>query len=263
MLDKICERCGNAFKAKRSAARFCSRSCSAKTSHEKGFHDNHNKLRRTGFNRSCTNCGKEVYVKQHENKRGRGRFCSQECKSAYEVKDKSLSKQCAICGSTFTVGKFRYSRAKYCSRKCYYKAMAHVGSVVAECVVCGKVHRRPPSHTKHVPTCSMNCRSLYNLAKSNKPKDTDHQITKWFWRRGLVTKCTRCGYKEHPEILVIHHSDRNRTNNKLTNLEILCPNCHAIEHYSENKNGWKHDSKSRKALRASLIKQDRQLAAIG
>ena len=44
--------------------------------------------------------------------------------------------------------------------------------------------------------------------------------------------CERCGidfefYK--PEA---HHRDRNRENNKMENLLLLCPNCHSEFHYN-------------------------------
>ncbi len=43
-------------------------------------------------------------------------------------------------------------------------------------------------------------------------------------------KCERCGYNKHPEILIVHHIDRNRKNGVKENLELLCPNCHEEEH---------------------------------
>ena len=58
-------------------------------------------------------------------------------------------------------------------------------------------------------------------------------------------KCERCGYDEVPQILIAHHKNRNRTDNALENLEILCPTCHESEHF-RNKDGrfgtknWKH-----------------------
>ena len=42
--------------------------------------------------------------------------------------------------------------------------------------------------------------------------------------------CADCGYGEHPEILVKHHSDGDRSNNEDSNLIKLCPNCHARRH---------------------------------
>jgi len=44
-------------------------------------------------------------------------------------------------------------------------------------------------------------------------------------------KCERCGYSKYPEILVVHHTDRNRKNGVKENLELLCPNCHEEEHF--------------------------------
>lgn len=44
-------------------------------------------------------------------------------------------------------------------------------------------------------------------------------------------KCERCGYDKHPEILEVHHKDRNRDDGNPNNLELLCPNCHTEEHY--------------------------------
>src|SRR3970282_53385 len=40
-------------------------------------------------------------------------------------------------------------------------------------------------------------------------------------------KCERCGLDEP---LVVHHRNRDRTNNSPENIEILCANCHYKEH---------------------------------
>lgn len=45
-----------------------------------------------------------------------------------------------------------------------------------------------------------------------------------------IGECERCGWDEDIIILEIHHIDRNRTNNDKSNLELLCPNCHRLEH---------------------------------
>ena len=44
--------------------------------------------------------------------------------------------------------------------------------------------------------------------------------------------CKKCGYNKQ-EILQVHHKDKNRLNNDLGNLELICPNCHFEEHYLE------------------------------
>lgn len=47
------------------------------------------------------------------------------------------------------------------------------------------------------------------------------------------SRCQECGWgKVHPVTgrvpLAVHHRDGNSGNNVVTNLELLCPNCHAL-----------------------------------
>lgn len=99
------------------------------------------------------------------------------------------------------------------------------------CVICGKkilsgLNRK---------TCSRKCSNIQRSGiqyKLNRPKD----IIKY--QKGIKLrlinikgkKCERCGYDKY-EILQIHHKDRNRKNNNIENLELICPNCHYEEHY--------------------------------
>lgn len=44
-------------------------------------------------------------------------------------------------------------------------------------------------------------------------------------------KCECCGRTEwldHPIALEVHHIDGDKTNNDISNLQLLCPNCHAV-----------------------------------
>ena len=75
-------------------------------------------------------------------------------------------------------------------------------------------------------------------------------------RRYLFEKynnsCQQCGWSKtniHTELvpLQIHHIDGDCTNNKENNLELLCPNCHALtENFgSRNKNATRIDKRIR------------------
>ena len=46
--------------------------------------------------------------------------------------------------------------------------------------------------------------------------------------------CERCKFNDERAIIV-HHRDRNRKNCSPENLEVLCCNCHAIEHNMDTK----------------------------
>ena len=50
--------------------------------------------------------------------------------------------------------------------------------------------------------------------------------------KNLGSKCKRCGIKDI-RVLLVHHKDRNRNNNQIKNFEVLCRNCHILEHYEE------------------------------
>lgn len=48
-------------------------------------------------------------------------------------------------------------------------------------------------------------------------------------------RCERCEFDAEPKILQVHHRDRDRSNNTRENLELLCPNCHALDHLRDRK----------------------------
>jgi len=82
-------------------------------------------------------------------------------------------------------------------------------------------------------TCGRSCANTHRAGikyKIGSPKDTvkSQQALKV---RLLKDRCyiyQRCTYNKF-EILQIHHKDRE--NNSLENLELVCPNCHCEEHF--------------------------------
>ena len=52
-------------------------------------------------------------------------------------------------------------------------------------------------------------------------------------------KCEICGYSEwlgQPIPLELHHKDGNHYNNNLNNLQVICPNCHALQPNNSGRN---------------------------
>lgn len=152
----------------------------------------------------CLECKKEKEVRTSEILRGFGKFCSMSCSAKHThriKKEKRINNcKCSYCNIEFYKSESSKKQSKsglfFCNRSCKDNAQ-RLG---------GLKEIQPP----HYNTGVHNYRSIAY--------------------RKYRRICNRCGYKDHPEILQVHHKDRNRNNNKVENLEILCPNCHQIEH---------------------------------
>lgn len=85
-------------------------------------------------------------------------------------------------------------------------------------------------------TCSYSCANTHFRSGTNNPNYTGsltNRISGRNYREVAYNTygkiCNRCGY-DNVLALEVHHKDRNRENNSVDNLEVLCCNCHAIEH---------------------------------
>lgn len=127
----------------------------------------------------------------------------------------------------------------FCKRSCALAFKAAENCV--ECSLCQtKIHRSPSKrrNSKHgFYFCSRTCKELaQSLGGPFKSMQPDHYGTgdgKQTYRtlafKHLPIKCKDCGIDFWP-LLTVHHKDRNRANNKVSNLEILCYNHHVIRH---------------------------------
>ena len=164
-------------------------------------------------------------------------------------------KHCKCCGKELT---YEQRRNVYCSHSCSAK-ISNKGKVRNKekcearngiCLNCGKELTYKQRNNKF---CSSQCLNDYRY------KNAVQKILKGenlisgangvprFLKRYLMelhnNKCEKCGWgEEHPIThnipLEVHHIDGDCTNNKLENLQLLCPNCHCLtENFgSLNKN---------------------------
>lgn len=170
---------------------------------------------------NCKNCDKPFEIKKY--RINTAKYCSKRCGALYvRIIAKTI---CLICKNEFEHISSRSNKAKYCSKKCYYKAQHLNGSVTFECKHCHKKFLGSPSEKRIY--CSRAC-----INKESKKTFVAKYTTvrKKMIIRDMVKKCEICGYNESKEILGIHHKDRNNKNNELSNLMVLCPNCHSLEH---------------------------------
>lgn len=157
--------------------------------------------------RNCRNCNKLFDAPTREVNRGNGKFCSLQCSAKYNGKMRPKlqpNTECAWCHIPIYRSDSKMSVSKsglhFCCDEHKNKAQAIDGI--------------KQMHLPNYGTGRQAYRDIvFKLAK--KPK-----------------VCERCGF-DHPASIVVHHKDWNHNNNDLANLEVLCFNCHAIEHWGE------------------------------
>lgn len=160
-------------------------------------------------------------------------YCSKECrklanpqKSNGAAKRNGKMKECKFCKKMFYASRKALEKQTYCSMECRNKAREN--KIIKICLNCKKEFKVKKS-MERIRYCSKKCSYIYK--RSLKDYDGALRIKRDMKRDGLIKECYKCGYNIHPEILVTHHIDRDRNNNVLENIAILCPNCHSKEHY--------------------------------
>lgn len=152
---------------------------------------------------------------------------------------------CDGCGIEFECSnrKFNYNKKVglkiFCSSICYNKDRTRKCTINTKCANCGKEISKPRAELKQSKTGNLYCSRSCSAANNNKlfkkwENHPSYKNGKGQYRNYKLSsvenpKCERCGYN-NIIALEIHHKDKNRENNDLNNLEILCCNCHTIEH---------------------------------
>ena len=139
---------------------------------------------------------------------------------------------CFICNKSIYRRPSEIEEAKsrvFCSVSCYGISCRKE----IPCIVC----KKPILAGFHKITCSRSCANIHRTGisyKINQPKSKvkSQQAIKIRVLKLRGKNCERCHYNQY-EILQIHHKNRNKNDNNLDNLELICPNCHFKEHYLE------------------------------
>jgi len=126
--------------------------------------------------------------------------------------------------------------------------MQHIPNT--ECSYCKKLIYRCKSQkeARNFHFCSRQCKdkaqslSSGDLFSDMRPSHYDDGLSSYRKNKLNATKelkCEVCNYNKRVEILEVHHIDRNRENNEISNLQLLCPNCHREEHFiHKDGHGW-------------------------
>lgn len=140
------------------------------------------------------------------------RFCTMDC--ARLASRRRSSQNCSLCEKEFEVQTSRLNRSRcgmhFCSRECKDRA------------------QRVDS------PCDMVLPAHYGTGESQYRKRCADK---------LLDGCVGCTEKRS-YLLMIHHIDGDRTNNKLENLEVVCGRCHLMRHLKLVDGVWRASHKS-------------------
>lgn len=151
-----------------------------------------------------------------------------------QYKRKPNSK-CAICQKEIYRRPFELEKNKgivYCSARCFGFSCRKETT----CSVCNKSILARENKRTCSRACSNKSRTgttYKNILGPRKDKVKNARLLKNHIMNKRGTVCERCDFNIF-QILQVHHKDRNTEHNSLNNLELLCPNCHAKEHYLKN-----------------------------
>lgn len=174
---------------------------------------------------NCLTCGELTKNKK---------YCSRTCSGLAKIKDK-ITRQCQFCGINFEVYPSAIVRGggKYCSSEC--SSLGSIKSTVnKKCKFCGVMFSVLPSTGRKY--CSYECFRLSSTGIGGMDKDG-------YWRIYVDGNRVR----EHRHIMeehlgrklepneVIHHKDRDRVNNDISNLELMTKSEHAKLHRKESQ----------------------------
>lgn len=207
----------------------------------------------------CKECGKEITSKYAKY------FCSTSCATKFNNKNRDSSvykkigevlkkdreealkkdkvRHCIICGKELTS-----KQIKYCSPSCCNKFKYKNDGKDVICLECGKVFK---SGYKNRKFCSYECSIKYKKKRTiekwlkgektfNSNSGIPESIREYLFQKKSY-QCEECGFegynkKTNKTILQIHHIDGNSDNNSYDNLQVLCPNCHAMTENYMNLN---------------------------
>lgn len=187
--------------------------------------------RREAEETTCLAC-KRIFLRRKRSSKKKQLFCSKECRFSQTTR---VNVACSQCGQAFQKRASRLYGINFCSKKCRDAYRTKPLKICRNCGVQIDWNRS---------FCSHRCQWDFNYKEyirrwlkgkengMNGPDGLSRYINRYL-REQRGNKCEKCGWKEINPItgkipLTVNHVDGCHTNNHISNLELLCPNCHSL-----------------------------------
>lgn len=180
----------------------------------------------------CALCKKPIEYK----KRRTNSYCSHSCSATYNNISRNKRRNIVVVPADyFVTNNGGFDLNKY----------------VKHCLMCGV----PISHRSKF--CSINCATKYRNLQTEKEIQSGCVVSQERLRMYLLRKVCRCmnpdccwdWSKNKDVVLEIHHIDGNSDNNVLSNVMLLCPNCHSLTDTYKARNTGKGRASRRQRYR--------------
>lgn len=155
---------------------------------------------------------------------------------------------CANCRTGFYAKPswIKNGGGKYCSQICSHQAQKR--GKVASCYICKKqVYKSQQARSRSKSGnffCGKSCQAIWRNSKLYigeyhvNWKGGRSSYRQRLLRTDLAQVCSKCE-TDDKRVLAVHHKDKNRLNNKFSNLIWLCHNCHyLVHHYKDESEGF-------------------------
>ncbi len=150
--------------------------------------------------------------------------------------------KCPACSKKFhrKLSQLNRSKISYCSAKCQHDSRK-TGRLIP-CHLCGKKSYKAFRHLSRYTNffCSKKCSITWQNTTFIGTKHPNWKTGEFSYRGVLLQNkipaiCILCKITDRV-VLAVHHIDKNRKNNTLSNLAWLCRNCHFLVHHYPEEN---------------------------
>lgn len=185
----------------------------------------------------CSNCGNEVKIYHNSRLNHKDIFCSKKCEGEYRSKNVALNCKCDFCGKLFhkKPSHIPLSKTHFCCQKCFaeYKKINFCGENNHQYGLKGNKNSSFKSDERITTQGYKRIRVLDHPFRNKADFVFEHRLIAEKYLLNEENSVEINGKKYLKPNYEVHHIDRNRLNNDVSNLQVLTKSEHMKLHWKE------------------------------